>query len=105
VPNFKQNDLLIHALVLHFAHSSMPESVHPAVWDSKLLADRTKHIPVDITDLQWIAELCHDGNVVQLVRQAVKDLKRGPGSCHRLVIASTGAMLIVGTKRHFAYSP
>ena len=79
MPNFKQNDLLIHALVLHFAHSSMPESVHPAVWDSKLLADRTKHIPVDITDLQWIAELCHDGNVVQLVRQAVKDLKRGPG--------------------------
>ena len=55
MPNFKQNDLLIHFLVLHFAHSSMPESVHPAVWDSKLLADRTKHIPVDITDLQWIA--------------------------------------------------
>ena len=60
VPNFKLNDLLIHALVLHFAHSSMPESVHPAVWDSKLLADRTKHIPVDITDLQWSAELCHE---------------------------------------------
>jgi hypothetical protein len=78
-PNFKQNDLLIHALVLHFAHSSMPESVHPAVWDSKLLADRTKHIPLDITDLPWIAELCNDGYVVQLVRQAVKDLKRGPG--------------------------
>jgi hypothetical protein len=29
VPNFKLNDLLIHALALHFAHSSMPESVHP----------------------------------------------------------------------------
>jgi hypothetical protein len=38
----------------------MPESVHPAVGDSKLLADRTKHIPVDITQLQRSAELCHE---------------------------------------------
>jgi hypothetical protein len=60
VPNFKLNDLLIYALVLHFAHSSMPESVHPAVGESKLLADRTKHIPVDITQLQRSAELCHE---------------------------------------------
>jgi hypothetical protein len=60
VTDFKLDDFLVHALVLHLAHSPMSERMHPPVRDSKLLAGRTKDVSLHIADFQRSAELRHE---------------------------------------------
>lgn len=62
VPDFRQDDRLIHACVLHPRNTTVTECVHRALGDSESLADGLEHVPVDIANFQGSAEPRHENS-------------------------------------------
>ena len=68
VSNFKPDDFLVHALVLHFAHPSMSECVHPAMWDSDRRRRKENSYPpvLPVNGLQTWRVAHHENDAVFL---------------------------------------